>query len=65
MLYLQWVLPQLLSLLVTDNCNGMGGGDYMSVNEELCGTWARDVISVEKSIDKLIDYIELECNFEE
>jgi hypothetical protein len=54
-----------LSLLVTDNCNGRGGGDYMGVNEELCGTWTRDIISVEKSIDKLIDYIELECNFEE
>jgi hypothetical protein len=54
-----------LSLLVTDNCNGRGGGDYMGVNEELCGTWTRDVISVEKSIDTLIDYIELECNFEE
>ena len=54
-----------LSLLVTDKCNGRGGGDYMGVNEELCGTWARDIISVEKSIDTLIDYIELECNFEE
>jgi hypothetical protein len=54
-----------LSLLVTDNCNGMGGGDYSGVNEELCGTWTRDIISVEKSIDRLIDYNELECNFEE
>lgn len=54
-----------LSLLVTDNCNGMGGGDYHGENEHLCGTWNRDVISVEESIDKLIDYIELECNFEE
>jgi hypothetical protein len=54
-----------LSLLVTDNCNGMGGGDYSGVNEELCGTWTRDIISVEKSIDKLNDYMELECNFEE
>ena len=54
-----------LSLLVTDNCNGMGGGDYRGINEELCGTWTRDIISVEKTIDKLIDYKELECNFEE
>lgn len=54
-----------LSLLVTDNCNGMGGGDYRGDNEHLCGTWARDIISVEKTIDKLIDYKELECNFEE
>ena len=54
-----------LSLLVTDNCNGMGGGDYSGIDEHLCGTWTRDIISVEKSIDKLIDYKELECNFEE
>jgi hypothetical protein len=54
-----------LSLLVTDNCNGMGGGDYNGTNEHLCGTWTRDIISVEKLIDKLIDYKELECNFEE
>ena len=54
-----------LSLLVTDNCNGMGGGDYRGNDEYLCGTWTRDIISVEKSIDKFIDYKELECNFEE
>lgn len=54
-----------LSLLVTDNCNGMGGGDYRGINEHLCGTWTRDIISVEESINKLIDYKELECNFEE
>jgi hypothetical protein len=54
-----------LSLLVTDNCNGMGGGDYNGTDEHLCGTWTRDIISVEKSIYKFIDYEELECNFEE
>ena len=56
-----------LSLLVSDNCNGRGGGDFSGTNEELCGTWTRNIISVEKSIDKLIDegYKELECNFEE
>ena len=54
-----------LSLLVTDNCNGMGGGDYNGIDEHLCGTWTRDIISVEKSIDKLIDYKEFECNFED
>ena len=54
-----------LSLLVTDNCNGMGGGDFRGEDEHLCGTWTRDIISVEKSMDKLIDYKELECNFEE
>ena len=56
-----------LPLLVSDNCNGRGGGDYRGDNQHLCGTWARNIISVEKSIDKLIDedYKELECNFEE
>jgi hypothetical protein len=54
-----------LPLLVSDNCNGRGGGDYFGNNETLCGTWRNDVISVEKSIDTLIDYKELECNFEE
>ncbi len=54
-----------LPLLVSDNCNGRGGGDYFGNNETLCGTWHNDVISVEKSIDTLIDYKELECNFEE
>ena len=43
----------------------MGGGDYRGHNEHLCGTWTRDIISVDKTIDKLIDYKEFECNFEE
>lgn len=54
-----------LSLLVSDNCNGNGGGDFRGTDEELCGTWTRDIISVEKTIDTLNDYNELECNFEE
>jgi len=51
-----------LSLLVAEG-NGRGGGDYHGVNEELVGTWARDVISVEK--DKPIDYDESNILFME
>ena len=34
--------------LLTAEGNGRGGGDYNETNKELIGTWARDVISVEK-----------------
>jgi hypothetical protein len=33
--------------LLTAEGNGRGGGDYRGNNEHLCGSWARDVISVE------------------
>ena len=51
-----------LPLLVSEG-NGYGGGDYRGNNVELCGTWSRDVISVEKDIPQ--DYTELICNFYE
>ena len=51
-----------LPLLVSEG-NGQGGGDYYGNNIELCGTWARDSISVEKSINN--DYNELVCDFRE
>jgi hypothetical protein len=51
-----------LPLLVSEG-NGKGGGDYFGSNEELCGTWARDIISVEDSIP--VDYTELVCDFVE
>lgn len=51
-----------LPLLVAEG-NGCGGGDYHGVNEDLIGTWARDVISVEK--DKPEDYIEYDILFME
>jgi hypothetical protein len=35
-----------LSILTSEG-NGRGGGDYRGRDEELAGTWARDVISVE------------------
>ena len=33
--------------LLTAEGNGRGGGDYHGADEDLIGTWARDVISVE------------------
>jgi len=52
-----------LPLLVCEG-NQRGGGDYWGKNSDLCGTWARDVISVEN--DKPSDkYSELVCNFSE
>jgi hypothetical protein len=52
-----------LPLLVCEG-NKRGGGDYWGKNSDLCGTWARDIISVEtsKPSDK---YSELVCNFSE
>jgi hypothetical protein len=35
--------------LLTCEGNGLGGGDYSGTNEELVGSWARDIISVESS----------------
>ena len=50
-----------LPLLIAEG-NGMGGGDYYGVNEELIGIWARNVISIEKEIPK--DYNEFIVPFE-
>jgi hypothetical protein len=51
-----------LPLLVSEG-NGLGGGDYHGNNSELCGSWARDVISVNNEVP--VGYIELECDFYE
>jgi hypothetical protein len=51
-----------LSLLTAEG-NGRGGGDYSGKNENLVGSWARDVISVEKAAPA--GYEELECEFSE
>lgn len=51
-----------LPLLVSEG-NGRGGGDYYGNNKKLCGTWARDIISMEYNIPE--NYTELECNFYE
>jgi len=50
-----------LPLLVCEG-NMRGGGDYWGENADLCGTWARDIISVE--IDQPSDeYTEFVCDF--
>jgi len=49
-----------LSLLTAEG-NGRGGGDYHGSCENLVGTWARDVISVEMAAPP--DYTELVCPF--
>jgi len=53
-----------LPLLVSEG-NGKGGGDYFGHNEELCGTWARDIISVDEKDGIPGDYTELVCDFSE
>ena len=35
--------------ILTSEGNGEGNGDYYGENEELAGTWARDLISLEES----------------
>lgn len=49
-----------LPLLVCEG-NGKGGGDYYGPDEELCGLWSRDIISVNNCVPD--DYTELICNF--
>jgi len=49
-----------LPLLVSEG-NGRGSGDYEGNNIELCGSWARDIISIDKYLP--MDYDELICNF--
>jgi hypothetical protein len=51
-----------LSLLTAEG-NGRGGGDYHGAREDLVGSWARDVISVEKEVPT--GFTELECGFDE
>ena len=48
-----------LPLLVSEG-NGRGGGDYFGDNDNICGSWARDIISVEND---MYDYTELVCGF--
>jgi hypothetical protein len=51
-----------LSLLTSEG-NGAGGGDYTGDDGNLCGIWARDVISMEDTIPR--GYSKLVLNFEE
>ena len=45
-----------LSLLMCEG-NGRGGGDYHGSDEDKCGSWARDVISVESSDNGYTEFI--------
>jgi len=49
--------------LLTAEGNGRGGGDYHGADEDLVGTWARDVISVE--MEAPADYTMLVHSFGE
>lgn len=49
--------------LLTAEGNGRGGGDYRGAHEDLVGSWARDVISVEKAAPA--GFTELKCEFAE
>ena len=56
--------------LLTCSGNGRGGGDYHGSDEECVGSWARDVISIEKEDLKLFifkknDYKEIKPHFVE
>jgi hypothetical protein len=47
--------------LLTAEGNCGAGGDYRGVNIEIIGSWARNIISVEKTIPD--DYVEIVCEF--
>jgi len=51
-----------LPLLVAEG-NGRGGGDYHGINQDIIGSWSRDVISVENKIPD--DYDEFVCKFDD
>jgi len=54
-----------LPLLVSEG-NGGGGGDYRGHNDDLCGRWARDVISLERDLPSgERGFTELDCEFRE
>ena len=50
-----------LPLLVLDKYKKSGGGDYFGTNQQLCGSWSRDVISLEKEIP--VGFNQLICDF--
>jgi hypothetical protein len=51
-----------LPLLVSEG-NGCGGGDYRGRNEDTCGRWSRDYISMETDVPS--GFTELETDFAE
>ena len=59
-----WCLHPLS--LLTAIGNGLGGGDYHGINENLIGSWAWDTISLEKKKDfNLQDYEQVDYSFKE
>jgi hypothetical protein len=50
-------------MLLTAEGNGQGGGDYFGDNEEVVGTWARDLISTSNHLPD--GFIEHEVTFSE
>jgi len=38
--------------IMTCSGNGRGGGDYQGINMDLVGSWANDIVSLEKTIPK-------------
>lgn len=55
-----WSPIHPLPLLLAEG-NGRGGGDYRGDDEILCGTWSRDIISVDHSYPR--DFSEFFCKF--
>jgi hypothetical protein len=49
--------------LLTSEGNEFGG--YNGNDIHLCGTWSRNIISIEKDIEIFTDFQELECHFYE
>jgi hypothetical protein len=47
--------------ILTAEGNGVSGSDYYGNNSQLCGTWARDIISANNIIPN--EYKELVCDF--
>lgn len=52
--------------LLTCEGNGRGGGDYRGEDtNEIIGSWARDVISVENNLDDYLEYQKINFNLQE
>jgi len=51
-----------LPLLVAEG-NGRGGGDYNGINQDIIGSWSRDVFSIDNKIPD--DYTEFICKFDD
>jgi hypothetical protein len=52
-----------LPLLVAEG-NSRGSGDYCGHNQDMCGSWSRNIISMERE-KPVGGYMELECGFME